>query len=169
MSQLGNKFTREDREHRSYREKPDGSNEVVQAVEIIQEDGDAVKVDIGSRGISKNIYNQINSTPVNIETLIASYVVALGKKFDLSSASCSGDNKARFIIKVNGSVIQAKRTWWADFNVNFNMMELILNETDKVEIFVENRGVTTETFEATIIGGEYDAWFRTNEKRVRIE
>lgn len=157
MSQLGNKFTREDREHRSYREKPTGSNEVVQAVEIIQEDGDAVKVDIGSRGISKNIYNQINSTPVNIETLVTSYVVASGKKFDLSSASCSGDNKARFIVKVNDSIIQAKRTWWADFNVDFNMMELILNETDKVEIFVENRGVTTETFEATIIGGEYDA------------
>ena len=44
MSQLGNKFTREDREHRSYREKPAGSNEVVQGVELIQEAGETVKV-----------------------------------------------------------------------------------------------------------------------------
>jgi len=147
------KFTREDRQFRSFRECNGG---IVQAVEICQEDGDAIKVDIGSRGLSKNIYNQVNSVIINVETLVVSYTVPVGKKFDLSAATCSGDNIARFIVKVNSQVIQAKRTWFTNFNVDFDFQELILNETDKVEIFVENNGKSSEDFEATIIGGEYN-------------
>lgn len=123
---------------------------------ICQEDGEALKVDIGTRGVSKYIRNEVNSVPINIETLVASYTIPAGKNFDLSKVICSGDNIARFIIKVNGDIVSSKRTWWTNFNADFDLLELILVASDKVEVFVENRGSTTETFEATIIGGEYN-------------
>lgn len=62
MSQLGSKFTREDREHRSYREKPAGSNEVVQGVELIQEAGETVKVKALNVLVAGSDYDTIDIT-----------------------------------------------------------------------------------------------------------
>lgn len=120
------------------------------------ENGIPLKVEIGNRGTTTHFYDNANAVPVNTETLINSYTVPVGKGFDLNQVTCSGNNIARFIIKVNGSIIQAKRTWWANFNIDFNIVEKILSAGDKIEIFVENNGETSEFFESTIIGGVYD-------------
>ena len=121
----------------------DESNRPAIRVLAKNENGIPLKVEIGNKGITKNIYDNANAVPV-------------GKGFDLNAVSCSGNNIARFIIKVNSSIIQAKRTWWGGFNCDFNIIENILAAGDKVEIFVENNGETAEFFESTIIGGEYD-------------
>lgn len=134
----------------------DESNRPAIRVLAKNENGIPLKVEIGNKGITKNIYDNANAVPVNTETLINSYTVPVGKGFDLNAVSCSGNNIARFIIKVNSSIIQAKRTWWGGFNCDFNIIENILAAGDKVEIFVENNGETAEFFESTIIGGEYD-------------
>lgn len=123
---------------------------------ICQDDGDALKVEIGERGVSKNVYNDVSGVPEEVETLVATYTVPVGKKFDFSRAVCSGDNIARFVLKINGDVKQGKRTWWVDFNAEFNVNEDILSAGDKVEIFVINRGKGAADFEGTIIGGEYN-------------
>ena len=125
-------------------------------VHVVQNDGEAIKVELGTKGISQNIYNEINSTPVGVETLIVSYTVPLNMKFDLSNATASGENIAEYIVKVNDDVVQKKRSWWSDFNQDFNFQELILSASDKVEIFVKNNGKNTVSFNATIIGGLYD-------------
>ena len=125
-------------------------------VVLSQEDGEAIKVEIGNKGITQNIFAEVNSVVSGVETLANTYTVPVGKKFDLNSATCSGDNIAKFTVKINGAIIQTKRTWWSTgFNVDFDFREQILNVGDKVEIFVINNGSSSETFESTIIGGEY--------------
>jgi hypothetical protein len=128
----------------------------VVAVDIVQSDGDAIKVDIGTRGVPKFEFNEIASVPVSIETLIVGFTVPVGKKFDISHATASGDNIGKYFLKVNDEIVQVKRSWWNNFNVDFNLNEIILNAGDKVEIFVENNGKDTVSFNGTIFGGEYD-------------
>lgn len=143
-------------DRRSFVEWPLNGKLSARRVKIIQGDGEALKVELGVKGVSRNVYNEISNITSEIETLVTTYTVPIGKKFDLSRAVCSGDNIARFTIKVNGSILQGKRTWWSDFNTEFNVDEDILNAGEKVEIFVTNRGIKSADFEATIIGGEYD-------------
>jgi hypothetical protein len=125
-------------------------------VTIAQADGDAIKVELGNKGITKNIYNDVNSVLPNTDTLVVSYTVPVGKKFDLNSATCSGENTAKFTVKINGAIIQVKRSWWTEFNVDFDFREQILSAGDVVEIFVTNNGKASVTFDSTVIGGEYD-------------
>lgn len=153
MSKPLSQLARQDRDYRAYKECGD---QIVRAVGICQEDGDAIKVDIGSRGITKNIYDDATVLE-SVETLVATYTVPLDKKFDLAKVSSSGDNIARMTVKVNDDVVQKKRTWWTSFNADFDFQELILSAGDKVEVFAENIGTGTADFNATIIGGEYDA------------
>lgn len=113
--------------------------------------------DVGTGGVIYNIYNKINSAPTDIETLVTSYTVPVGKGFNLKNAMCSADNVAKFIAKINNSTVQVKRATWNSFNPEFDFVEQLLVEGDKIEIFVENNGDTVASFDATIIGGEYNA------------
>lgn len=142
-----------EREYSKFREC---QGKTVVATKICQDDGEAIKVEIGQKGLSKNIYNGIASVPINVETLITTYTVPIGKKFDLAFAVCSGENRAKYSVKVNNQILQVKRTWWGDFNAEFNVSEDILLAGDKVELFVENCGDASVDFDGTIIGGEFD-------------
>lgn len=111
---------------------------------------------VGTGGIIYNIYNQISSAPIGIETLVTSYTVPVGKGFNLKNAMCSADNVAKFLAKINNNIVQVKRSTWNSFNPEFDFVEQLLVEGDKIEIFVENNGDTVASFDATIIGGEYN-------------
>ena len=144
-------------ENKKFVECPQGSGKVAVRTKICQDDGEILKVDIGVRGVSKNIYNSVNSIPLGSESLVVSYTVPVGKKFDLRRVSASGDNIARFLVKINGDTKQAKRTWWTNFNAEFDLEEEILISGDVVTLFVENKGQDAVSFEGTINGGEYDS------------
>ncbi len=131
-------------------------DEVAVRTAICQDENSSIDVSVVPRGITKNIYNDVSAVVITVETLINTYTVAIGKKFDLKNLSCSGDNIARFIIKINGLTVIAKRTWWTDFNADFSFTGETLSAGDKVEIFVENNGIDSSDFESTITGGEYD-------------
>lgn len=111
----------------------------------------------GTGGVIYNIYNEVTGVVVDVETLVTTYTVPVGKGFNLKSAMCSAENVAKFIAKINNNTVQVKRATWNSFNPEFDFVEQLLVEGDKVEIFVENNGDTTATFDATIIGGEYNA------------
>lgn len=145
-----------DLENKKFVECPKDSGKVAIRTRLCQDDADAIKVELGNKGITDNIYSEVNSVAPNIETLVTSYTVPAAKKFDLNYATCSGENVAKYVAKVNGTVIQVKRSWWTNFNVEFDFKELILSEGDKIEIFVTNVSNTSVTFDGTIIGGEYD-------------
>lgn len=129
--------------------------EPARRVNVCQKEGEAIKVELGTKGIGQNIYNE-RLILESIEEKVLSYTVPIGKKFDLTNIACSGDNIARFRIEIAGDVKQKKRSWWTNFNVDFNFNELIIEAGEKIEVFAENIGTGTADFNATIIGGVYD-------------
>lgn len=92
-------------------------------------------------------YNEISSVPVGAETLIINYTVPTAKSFALARVLVGGDNKAKFLVKVNGSVIATKRTWWTRFDENIPFDNLKLNADDILGVYVINNGLTAETFD----------------------
>ena len=123
---------------------------------VVVKNDSPIDVSLSVKGQLQNIFNEASAVAVNSSTLINTYTIPIGKKFDFIYAICSGENKAKFTVKINNSIAQVKRTWWATFNCDFNFVELSLSSGDKVEIFVENNGSDAVKFESTIVGGLYD-------------
>jgi hypothetical protein len=133
-----------------------GKNSQGQNAQRVLIDNQPILVSETTKGPVNHFYDSASVVPVASETLINSFTVPVGKAFDLLLCTCSGNNIARFIVKVNNQVVMVKRTWWTNFNVDFDFKEKKLIASDKVEIFVENNGSTSEFFESTITGGLYD-------------
>lgn len=87
---------------------PDGSFNVV--VENIT----------GASAVIINRWAEAASVPAGSVAIINTYTVPTGHTAFLQRASVSGENIARFDIRINGSNIDTKRTWWGNFNVDFN-------------------------------------------------
>lgn len=64
----------------------------------------------------------------------------------------SGENVALFRVKVNGTVISDKRTWWGAFNQVFDypLSGLVLASGDVLTVTVIHNRPTTANFEATV-------------------
>ena len=91
--------------------------------------------------------------PINIERTLLTYTVANVLGADLLLAVASGDNIGKYRMKVNGTTRQLKRSYWSNFNVEFNPYRENLVNGDVVTITVENCGEAAETFEASMIIG----------------
>jgi len=125
-------------------------------IEVVVGNATPIEVNVVSKGLVKNIFNDVNSVPKDVETLINTYTVPPAKGFYLRNIPCSGNNNAKFTVKINDEKVQVKRISWNSFNTEFNFADLVIATGDKVEIFVENKGKGSAEFESTIIGGEYD-------------
>lgn len=65
-------------------------------------------------------YNEITSVASGIETTIVSYTAMIGKKTYLQKIEVSGDNIAKYRVKLNGVEIDMKRTYFSGgLNTNF--------------------------------------------------
>jgi hypothetical protein len=73
-------------------------------------------------GVNDNVagllkYNEVASVPSNVETTIVTHTAVGGRKTFLQKVSGSGDNVAKYKVKVNGVTIDMKRTMVGD-NLN---------------------------------------------------
>ena len=134
-----------------------GKNSQGENAQRVLIDNQPIEVKIGNKGDVKHLFNQQNAVASNSEVLLNSYIVPIGKGFELTKINFSGENLAKYTLKFNDNTIDIKRTWWTKFNDYFDLIELSMSEGDKIEIFVENKGNSFSDFNATIIGGEYDA------------
>jgi hypothetical protein len=62
-----------------------------------------------------------DSVPENTEEVVFEYIVDAGKLFAPALIEFSGNNFAEFTLLINNSVIHRKRTWWTNFNGDFNL------------------------------------------------
>lgn len=88
---------------------------------------------------------------------IVSYTVPAGKTFNLRHASASGDNIAEYTLKVNGSPLVHKRTWFTDYNAEFFFESndgggYVGNAGDIFTLEVSNFRPTPGDFNGTIFG-----------------
>lgn len=104
----------------------------------------------------ENVYDSEPMVAYNVETEIVSYTVPAGKEVRILEATGSGDNRGRYIVKVDGLPIQVKRSWWSWYNVSFTLGKEILNAGQVVSISVVNMSNSLALFEGTIVVGKND-------------
>lgn len=97
------------------------------------------------------LYNEV-SCPISSETLILSYTVPIGNVFYLKRIIMGGDNKAKFLIKRNGTVFANARTWWTQFDKEIAFDNLKFQSEDLISVHAINLGDSVEIFDSTILG-----------------
>jgi len=102
-------------------------------------------------------YNSVSAILPEVDTLINSFTVPVGKFRQLNSVLVSGDNIAHFSIKLNGVIIAKARTWWVSFNEQIELHDTKIVAGDILSIHAENKGKVASDFESTIIAEEYNA------------
>ena len=126
----------------------------VKNVRPLMDDGDSLPVHIVIGGTSKIFFNEVLSVASGSVTEIVSYTVPAGKLFSLSTVNVSGSNIASYKVKLNGSVIIVKRSWWTRFNLTFGFTLFELQAGDILTVDVTHNRPTSADFECSIIGSE---------------
>lgn len=96
----------------------DGANELV-----VNPDG-SVNVNVvqsSSTPVSGLLFfpNEVSAVPSSVETTLIS-LIAPPQGYRFTKVDVSGENIALFKLKLNGSVLMWKRTWWNQFNQSFS-------------------------------------------------
>jgi len=135
-----------------------GDNTPAKQVLAKQPDGEVYEVAFAP-AISASItaYNSVSAIAADVETLINTFTVPIGKYRQLNSVVLSGDNIAYFYIKKNGVVIAKARTWWVSFTEQIELHDTKIVAGDVISIHGENKGKKASDFESTIIAEEYNA------------
>ena len=148
--------TLRDKQDKSYVNSPGrGSNFSAQEVFVGNTASNPVPVDFTSRGEPKYVYNEVASTGLGDITII-DYTVLVGTGNDLTRINCSGENIGVYKLLINDVVIDKKRSYYTDYNVNFNLNTIQITQSDNVKIIVENRNSSPADFNATLYYNEYD-------------
>jgi hypothetical protein len=99
------------------------------------------------------IFDETADVDADVLTKILTYTVPPVTEFNISSIICSGDNTAKYTVKINDNSNKVKRSYYgATLNVEFNYNSFKLDAGDKVEVFVVHHAVMAGDFEATIEG-----------------
>jgi hypothetical protein len=125
---------------------------------VIGNDGDALKVvnvdPIDTVGLDVK-YSEVSSVVSGVETNVISFTAA-GSGYRVSKIYVAGENIALFKIKVNGTTILAKRTFFGNLNEEFNFENfsngLKLQPLDQVVVTVLHTRPWSGNFESSIIG-----------------
>lgn len=127
----------------------DGTNPLT-----INPDG-SINVSIGSSSSAPGLtinHNEISSVGAGVETTILTVTSPVGG-MRLSKVEVSGDTVALFRVKLDGTTLLNKRSWWTDFNPTFNFEDfangLWLNSGQVLTITVTHTRPFLGSFEAT--------------------
>ena len=99
-------------------------------------------------------FSEVAAVVTGVETTLLSYTVTHDAGMDFLQAVASGDNIGKYRVKVNGVTRQMKRSYWSDFNVEFDMRSEDLIKDDVVTVTViSSADPDPAPFNASIIGG----------------
>lgn len=113
-------------------------------------------IDTGERGEPAYLYQGQNLASGNNANFI-NYIVPNGKIVELETAVCSGDGFALFELKINNNIVAKKRTYYTEYNAEFDLANLKLTETEDIKITVNNRSGEACDFDITLFYRIYDA------------
>ena len=153
--------SRNDLERAKFRECPADSGEVVVATQICQEEPIEVTISDQTINVDVNItdndniineFSEVAAVPVSTPTLIVSYTVPMDKVLELRHVQVSGCNTGKWDVEVDGSPIARKRTYYTQYNEEFEFEALKITEGQVVDVIVENCGSTATEFDGRILG-----------------
>jgi hypothetical protein len=110
---------------------------------------------VPSNQTPKILYNETPSVPSGTTTTLLTYTVPLSTTTYLQKVMVSGENVARFDVLIGSNSIATKRTWWANFNVDFDfsptdILGYPLTAGTVVKINVLQNSDSTATFDSTL-------------------
>ena len=146
--------SRHDREYFSYTEC---KGKIAKRTKICQDDGEAIKVELDYEGIEVIDYDEANSVAGSATATILDYTVAAGKILTLVLSDVSGDNRGKYRVELNGSVIAKRRTYYTNYDNIFKFANIKLVAGDNIKIIVENQSTLTGDFNANLQGSVKDA------------
>ena len=100
------------------------------------------------------LHNEISSVASGVEATIVTLTgTTLGRRVE--KIEVSGDNTAIFRVKINGTTISNKRSWWCDFNQTFNFESfvngLLLTSGQTLTVTALHNRPFVGAFEATVM------------------
>jgi hypothetical protein len=108
-------------------------------------------------GTVVSTYAEISSLAASTLTTIVSYTVPALKKFQMDQVQVSGCNVATYTVLEDATTISKKRSYWADFNQEFDFfgLEFAAGKVITVKVIHERTG--PGDFEARITGALLNA------------
>ena len=93
-------------------------------------------------GVGKNLYSEITAVPSGPTVTVQTYTVPADKTGYLMKVTVSGTNIAEFAVLINGVIQDKRRTWFCDFNEDFDFLEqnggIQINAGDIVTVTVNH-------------------------------
>lgn len=125
------------------------------AVRVGNEENNPMFVSIADNAIGLDIqeYDEALNVAKNVETLIASYAVPAGKVFNLDQIEVSGQNFAKYTIKLDANINKVKRTHYGNgLNKTFGYNGISIAAGVTLYVYTEHCSDGNGDFEATIEG-----------------
>lgn len=130
----------------------DGTNTLA-----INPDGSINVVDSGSSPIVfSNVdyyFNEAPSVLPGVETQIFALTATI-TDLNIIKIDASGNNIAKYILKIDGSPVMVKRSWWTGFNVCFEFegisKGILLSTGSTLAVFVLHNSADLGNFETTV-------------------
>lgn len=123
----------------------------------VNPDGSINVVIDSTPGLGVNKYNEVLAVASGAAQVINTYTVPAGKTASLTLIDVSGDNIAKYIVKIDGIPQDQKRTYFGNsFNLTFDFQNnLLLNPGQVVSVEVHNFRPTSSDFNSKILVLEY--------------
>lgn len=131
----------------------DGTNQLVinpdGSINIIYDPSDSPVAPV-------NTFNDVTAVPASVDTTVTTYTAPVAKTTYLQKVTASGTNIAKYEVKVNGVVIDRKRTFFSGpFDVEFEFSNEVnngypLSVGDVVTLVVNHNRGSTGDFESRI-------------------
>jgi hypothetical protein len=99
-------------------------------------------------------YNSVLLSPMQTNITIITHTVPTGEKAYLRHVPVSGQNKAKYTVYINESIVQVKRTYYTEYNEDFRFDTsnggILLVADDVVTVKVDNNSNSSANFNASI-------------------
>jgi hypothetical protein len=142
------KGTREDRDYNAYF---DFNGKIVRAVGLAnyQELADAIAGEGGERLLE---FGEIFSLASSATTELLNITVPAQEIYVIGNIMCSGNRIAIYEFLVDDVVKARRRTWFSNFNAEFNFTKADFTENINLKVRATNNDSKTGDFEATLSG-----------------
>lgn len=122
----------------------------------INPDG-SINASLTNPGVGVNKYNEVLAVASGATQVINTYTVPAGKTASLTLIDVSGDNIAKYLVKIDGITQDQKRTYFGNsLNLTFDFQNnLLLNPGQIVTVEVFNFRPTSSDFNSKILVLEY--------------
>jgi len=138
-----------DREMQKFVESPTRPGEACIEVNIGNQSAIPVTFTQGSPIVE---YSDISSLASGTLTTILTYTVPVGKTLAMEKVEVSGCNVANYIVEIDGNTKGKRRTYFGNFNADFEYKGLEVATGLIVRVRVIHSRPTTGNFDATLIG-----------------